>query len=242
MNSRKTTQLIKQLFPGVFIVMRQLSVVCLAAFVLTSCLGPKKIDKWVAQQYEGSFSAKPPKKTDMITVTSNLPFAGDHISTTEKNTSHMLPLLFYWQWDYKNTCTLNPQIPVNNFTKTVLTYSNKGLKQKLKGQRIELTVDKIPNTFAIDDKGHMIWVIYTFGWDVISFQPENKELIVSYKLFTADNTEIKKGVITVADSNKKLFLKRYQSIKKRTWQYLDQYDANIAAMSKQVVDKLVAEL
>ncbi len=110
------------------------------------------------------------------------------------------------------------------------------------GQRIELTIDKISNTFAIDDKGHMIWLIYAFGWDVVSVQPENKDMVVSYRLFTADNMEIKKAAITVADTNKKLFLKMYQSLKKRTWQYLDQYDANITSMSKQVVDKLVTEL
>jgi len=216
--------------------------VCLAACILTSCLGPKKIDKWVAKQYEGSFPTKPQKKSDIITVKSNLSFAGDHISATEKNTGHLLPLLFYWQWDHKNTCTLNPQIAVNNFTKTVLTYANKGLKQKLQGQRIELAIDKVPNTFAIDDKGHIIWLIYAFEWHVVSVQPENKDMVVSYRVFSTDNTEIKKGVITVADTNKKLFLKMYQSLKKRTWQYLDQYDASITSMSKQVIDKLVTEL
>jgi hypothetical protein len=126
-----------------------------------------------------------------------------------------------------NTCTLNPKIPVNAFRSTVQSYANsKGLKQKLNGQKIELSVDKIPNVFVLNDQGHIVWVVYAFGWDVITFRPDSQELVVSYKI-TNGNTETGKGVVRVANSDKVLRLRILQSIKNATGQYLNQYNENI---------------
>jgi len=213
--------------------------------VLSSgCLGPKKINKWVSRHYEGTIPPAPPAKAnETITITTSLPPAADKLSNTEKKTSHFLPLLFYWQWDYKNTCVLNTKIAVNNFMNTVPAYAGrKGLKQKLHGQRLQLSIDQVPNTFAVDDKGHMIWIIYAFGWDVLTVQPTRTDLVVSYKLLQPDGTEVKTGVITIPDSDKGISIKMFQSLKKKTGQYLDQYDEQMTGMSKAVVDKLIMEL
>jgi hypothetical protein len=214
---------------------------CAMTLIFAGCLGPKKINKWVAKKY-GEAPAQIKKKNNSIIITSTVPSMGDVLSTTQKKTSHVLPLLFYWQWDYKNTCTLNPQIAVNNFTATVLSYANKGLIQKLAGERLELTIEKIPTSFAIDDKGHMIWVIYAFGWDILTVLPEDHNMIVGYKVFNADNTQTKSGKITVSNSDKGLTLGMWQSLRKKTYQYLDQYDETITSMSKICVDKLKKEL
>ncbi|MEO8405964.1 MAG: hypothetical protein ABI480_15260 [Chitinophagaceae bacterium] len=208
----------------------------------SSCLGPKKINKWTEKKYAGRVNEPVRKKSDFITITSALAPMGEQACNTEKKTSHLLPLLFYWQWDYKNTCTLNPKIPVNNFTSTVLSYSNSKLKQKLNGQTIQLSIDQIPNAYAIDDKGHLIWLIYAFGWDLITVQPEASNLVVSYKVLDTNGAETKKGTIRIADSNKTFALKEFQSLKKKTWKYLDQYDASITTMSKQFVDQLLTQL
>lgn len=167
---------------------------------------------------------------------------GDKTSITEMKTSHLLPLIFYWQYDYKNTCSLNPGLPLYNFASTVMSYGGKGLKNKLNGHRIELTVEKILTRFAIDDKGHIIWVIFVFGWDELSVRPEDKEMIGSYKVFNKDNAEAKNGIIDISNSDKGITLGMFQSIKKKTWQYLDQYDLNITIMSKLIVDKLMKKL
>lgn len=208
----------------------------------TSCLGPAKINKWVAKEY-AAVPSPIKKKSDYISVSSSLVSSDDRISTTEKNTGKVLPLVFYWQYDYKNTCTLNPRIPINNFTSTVLSYAGKKLKQKLDGQRVELTVEKIPNAFAIDDKGHIIVIIiYPIGWDVITIQPVALDMVVSYKVIKDDNTETKRGVITIPNKDRGAGLEMFQSLKKKTLQYLDQYNANITLMSKHVIDELITEL
>ena len=212
-----------------------------ALILMTSCLGPKKIDKWVAEKY-----MEPPapikKSHEHISVVSNFSFDGTKFSTTEKRTSNMVPLIVYWQFDYKNTCTLNPQIAVNIFTNTVNSYSGHGLKQKLEGQRIELTIEKVPNKFAIDDKGHLIWVVFAYSWDYLTVLPVEKDLVVSYKVFDINNLQMKQGSVTISGSDKPIDVHMFQSLKKKTWAFLDQYDAGIAVMSKHMVDQLVTEL
>ncbi len=216
-------------------------IICVISLFLSACLGPKKIDKWVVEQY-GELPEPSKKKSNYIIITSSLPSMGSKLSTTEKHTSHVLPLLFYWQLDYKNTCTINPQIPINNFTATAQAYANKSLKQKLAGQRIELAIETIPNVFAIDDEGHLIWIIYAFGWDKISIQPDSKAMVVSYKVFNTGDSMVKSGTVTVANTDKGVGLGMFKSLKNKTLEYLTDYDAHIASMTKSVIDQITAEL
>jgi hypothetical protein len=218
-----------------------LSLFIICALLLTSCLTAKKVDKQVSAIYGEKQQAQKKKQPDFISITSSLASTGDYTSTTVTKTSDVLPLVFYWSWDYKNTCTLNPQIPINNFTTTVLGMANKALKEKLNGQKIELSVDQIPNKFAFDDKAHLIFVIYAFGWDNVSIKAEKGDLVVSYKVFN-NNSESKKGTITIPYFDDRKNLGMFTSWKKATSGYLDQYDANITLMSKLFVDKLIKEI
>jgi hypothetical protein len=209
---------------------------------LSSCLGPKKIDKWIAKKYDNTLP-QTKKKNDYVTVNANVPYpGGNSISITESKTTNMLPLLFYWHWHYKNITTLNPQIGITTFANTVNNYANKSLKQKLNGKKIELTVDSIPTNFVIDDNAHMIWLIYAYGWDYISILPLNKQMAVSYKIINTDNTVFKTGSVTIPNIGKGVPLQMFQSLKKKTGEFLDEYESNIAVMSKTIVDKISEEL
>src|SRR4051812_27922181 len=107
--------------------------------LLTGCLGPKKVNKWVNTHY-GESSA-PKMKNDYLSVSSGLLSTDPKASVTTRQTKNFLPLIFYWQYDYINTCTLNPAIPIHAFSTAVLQYAGtKGLKQKLNGRKIELVV------------------------------------------------------------------------------------------------------
>ncbi len=209
---------------------------------LTSCLGPRKIDKWVAKHYQDQPIDAPKHKSEQITFISKLPSMGALPSQTEKSRSYMLPLLFYWHYDYSWSCTLNPDLPVNNFESAVIANAGHGLKQKLGANHLELTIQQLPHAFMLDDNGHIIWVIYAFGWEVITVKPQPTDMVIGYRLLNANNEEVKTGTITIADPNRTKPLKWFHSLKNTTWQYLEQYDANTAAMSKSVVNKLVTEL
>lgn len=219
-----------------------------AAFLvctLTGCIGPHKIDKWVARHYEDEPIEAPRHKSEQISFVSKLPVAddGQRPSVTRKNRRYMLPLLFYWKYDYNWACTLNPDVPVNNFQSTVASYARGALKQKLNGNHLELTIRQLPNSFLLDDRGWYIWtVFYGFGIETISIQPPPADMVVSYRLLNGSNEEVKTGSIMIADLDKTVTLKMFHSLKKTVWKYLEQYDANIGLMSKKLVDRLAGEL
>jgi hypothetical protein len=219
-----------------------LVLVTFAAF-LSGCLGPAKINKWVDKHCGETLNASTKTKGDYLSITSPLVTSDVKASTTKKQVKNFLPLLFYWQYDYMNTCTLNPKIPVNTFRSAVQSYVNsKGIKQKLNGQKLELTVEKLPNVFVLNDRGHIVYaVIYAFGWDDITFRPDNQELVVTYRVLNG-TTETQKGTVTVPNSDKLRRLRLFQSLRKATYQYLDQYNESIKAMSKVAVDKIVADV
>ncbi len=222
--------------------LKQLLILFFLSTFFLSCIGTKKIDKWVAKQYGSAIVEKPKAQNDFLYIISSISNNDNKLSTTTKQIKNMLPLIFYWQWDYINTCKFNSQIPFNNFTSTVLQYANsKGLKAKLNGQKIELSLDKTPSQFTLLDRGHEIWLVYAYGWDNISFRPDKEQMVVTYKILNA-GAVTKSGTIAIANEEKITNLKFLQSIKKATYQYFDDYDENIKTLSKKVIDKLITEL
>lgn len=210
------------------------------ASLLSGCLTSQKIDKFVGKQFNNELP-KPDKRSSDINVSSAISFNSPDISITETKTSHMLPLLFYWQWDYKNTCTLNPAIPINMFKKSLYSQANKGLNQKLKGQKLELTLEELPHAFAFDDKAHMVWVIYAFGWDKISVQPDLTDLVVSYKVLQ-NETVVKSGKISIKNNEKNRNVRFFQSWKSAITEYLAQYNDDMATMGRTCATQLTQEL
>jgi hypothetical protein len=212
----------------------------LFAGTLASCLNPHMINKWVVHHYQPEATEPVKRKNEQIVIVSKLHEMGLHPSETEKKWSHVLPLIVYWHFDYRNTCTLNPQIAVNNFGSSVSAYGGSRLKAKMNGRHLELTIEQIPNVFLLDDKGWLVFPV--FGVETLSIQPTVMDLIVSYRLFDSNNTEVKTGTISIGDPDKAVGLKMFHSLKKMTWEYLDHYDGNITSMSRRFIDKLAAEL
>lgn len=217
----------------------------IAAFALllftSGCLTAKKMDGWI-EEYEGGFTTKL-KTSDYITVvTPELP-KSDLSSVSQKGKYKLVPAIFYWKSERSVVSSLNPYIPVVNINSTILQYANtKKLKEKLNGQKIELTINKVPAVFNLVDRYQMIFfVVYYVHWEKVFISPQKQDLIISYRILK-ENTEIKKGTITVADPSKPRDLKFLQSVKKMTWNYLEEYDNIIKAMSKEFTDKLLLEI
>ncbi len=217
----------------------------LLVFVLmiafSSCLTSKKMDKFVAKQYNDELPTPDKKKQSDIVITSAVqsPVAG--ISATESKTSNLLPLVFYWQVDYKNTCTLNSNIAVTSFSREINGKYAKSLRQKLNGQNIELTIEQVPDQFAFDDKSHMVWLVYAFAWDKFTVQPSAKDMIVSYK--TNVNGQVAKtGRIVIKNKESNQGLRYLQSWKSAVSEYISAYNTNITAMTHEFATKLNDEL
>jgi hypothetical protein len=149
----------------------------------------------------------------------------------------------YWHWDYSTVSTLNPSVFINNLNAAMVPYANsKGLKQKLAGQKLELSVVKAPASFELTEKGNLIFIlVYYFGWEHIYIEPQKQDLVIAYRLLK-DGTELKKGELEIANRDQPISLRMFQSPKKMTWRYLDQYNTNVRTMGKELVDKLLTEV
>lgn len=216
-----------------------LTTLLVAVLVLSGCLTSQKMNAFVMEQYNNKLPGPDKKKNPAIAVTSAIPFTPEKsISVTTQKTSKVLPLILYWHYDYRHTCTLNPAIAVNSFTNTVYQQSTK-LNQKLNGQQLEITVEQVPNAFAIVDKaGILLFVIH---WDKVFVQPDFKDLIVSYKILQ-NGSEKKSGKLTIKNSEQNQGIRFFQSWKSATSEYLAQYNANITSMTKTFVNNLLQEL
>ena len=149
----------------------------LSVLLMTGCLTPSKLDKYVASQYGNQLPKQEKRKIENINIATKIPMDPAIISTTEKS-NKMLPLLVYWHWDYRNTCTLNASIGVSSFTKTVNPMANKELIPKLNGRQLELTVEQVPASFAIVDKGGAVWVLlYAIHWDKEYVELDKNQLL-----------------------------------------------------------------
>jgi hypothetical protein len=213
----------------------------LSVLFLSSCLTPQKMDKYVAEQYGNRIPKQNKIKKADINVSSIFPSPSNNISTTVKKRSNFLPLIVYWQGDYRHICTLNSSVAVNSFSNVVNTLTNKALTEKLAGQRLELTVEQIPTEFALVDKARMIWLIYAISWDKIYMEPDFKDLVVSYKLLQNDTT-VKTGKISIKGDAHNKGIRFFQSWKSATSEYLVDYNTNINTMSRAFMNQLAEEL
>jgi hypothetical protein len=212
-----------------------------ALFSLTSCLTSKKMDKFVAKHYNNELPKLGKKKKAEIMVTGSAPSNNSAISTTVHKTNNFLPLIVYWQWKHRQTCSLNSAIAVTNFSNTINATATKGLSQKLNNQTLELTVEEAPSGFSMVVNEHMIWLVYAYSWAKVYIEPDYKDLVVSYKMLQPDGN-LKTGKITVKNTDKNKGLRFFQSWKSATTEYLDAYNANLTTMTKSFVTQLTSEL
>lgn len=206
--------------------------------LLSGCLTSRKMDAFVAEQYNNELPKPDKKKNPDITITSSMPSDPVKISTTERKTSKVLPLILYWQFDYRHTCVLNPAIAVSNFRKIIYQQANK-LTQKLGGKQIELNVEQAPGAFAIVDKAHILLLF--IHWDRLYVEPDFKDLVVSYKV-SQNGNETKSGKITINNIEKNRDIRFAQSWKSSASEFLGEYNVDVADMSKNFVTKLLEEL
>lgn len=136
----------------------------------------------------------------------------------------------------------NPKIPVTLFANAVFSNVNKGLKQKLTGRHLELSIDSIPSIFYFTD--NQSGIANVFGAEVASIRSCscNKNMIVSYRLLSPENAEIKKGTILIPDMYVNVSLKMLQTFEGKMSQYFEEYDIAIAGMTKKLIDKMIKEL
>ncbi len=200
------------------------------------------MDAFISEQYNNEIPRVNKRRQPAeIVYSSALPSTPTAISTTESHTK-ILPLIVYWVIEERKSCSLNPGIATADFENTINKMANKGLNQKLNGERLELTVKQAPANFALVDKTHAIWLLlYAIHWEKVYIDPQPKDLEVSYTLSKNDST-LKTGLITVKNKANNQNLRFFQSWKSAVSEQLADYDSNVASMTEQFVDQLIHQL
>jgi ABC-type uncharacterized transport system auxiliary subunit len=91
-------------------------VLVISLCLLSGCLTAAKMDKFVAAQYNGELPKPNKKKKAEIEVTAPAATGNSSsISTTVHKTDKFLPLLVYWKYNHRQSCSLNPSIAVTKF-------------------------------------------------------------------------------------------------------------------------------
>lgn len=207
--------------------------------IAAGCINEKKMNKYVVNKYGETITTKK-IKNDYISITSPLLTDNAIPSESLKKTKKVIPLILYLRIYYQTSCTLNPKIPINQYSSALATYANsKGLKQKLNGGKLELSIDKVPLTFSFNDDYQYLLIV---SWEKIYLLPQSQEMVLSYKVFNNNGEEVKKGTISVPDPNNIKGKRYFQSVKNATNEYLYQYDENIKSMARYTVDELMKEL
>jgi hypothetical protein len=208
----------------------------------SGCLTTKRVDSWINTHY-GDGAMPTARRCDYIQVKTPDPVSSTPISITEKHKSKLIPALFYWKWKYGTKSTLNGSIPGKYFSSAAIPYANsKKLKEKLNGQTLELSIENMPAQFSmIYDGGAIFLLLWYVSWESVYVDPIVQDMVVNYRLLR-DNVETKTGTITIEDRNRAFQVKMFKSAKKTFWNYLDQYNTNIQSMSRQVIDRLIAEI
>lgn len=208
----------------------------------SSCLSARKMDKWIDKHYKET-AAGAGKKSDYISIKEESKPASLRLSTTTRGKKKLIPALFYWHWDYSTVSTLHSSVFVNSLNAGMVPYANsKGMRQKLDGKKLELSIVKAPASFELTEKGNLIYLIfYYIGWEHIYIEPRKEDLVVAYRILK-DGLEVKRGELEIPNRDQSISLKMFQSPRKMTWRYLDQYGNNVKNMSKELVDRLIVEV
>jgi len=212
------------------------------ALSLTGCLTAKRLDKFVAKQYNNDIPAYNKLKEGTVIIKANVPDPVSGISLTHNENKKFLPLLFYWEARYAKACRLNSQIFVNTFSNNLQAQYAKQIAQKLGNQKIELTIENVPRGFNFDIHEYFIFfIVGYYTWEKVGLETEPSDLVVSYRTLN-NGTTVKTGRIVVKNNISSRSLRFFQTWKSATAEFIQDYNSEIPIMTKSFAKSLLEEL
>lgn len=205
-----------------------------------SCVSTKRYTSFTKEKvWELQKTSQVTQKLDYLEIRTDSLIVQDSLIKVQKLKSFFIPAIFYWQSEHSLKCELSPKVPVRFFEQEFMRLADSAdLKSKLNGQKIELSILQIPNSFVYTHKEKTI--IFIVAYIVSSLEaiyPDNKELKIRYRIVENDENK-KTGIITIP--NTELPIKNvWKSSKKFTWVYLDKYKKINEKTAKDVFENLI---
>jgi hypothetical protein len=178
-------------------------------------------------------------RTDYLSFFASPLPATDELVQAEQLKSMFIPAIVYWHWNTTIGCDINSRYLAGLFSNSIaMQAEKKELRAKLKGAKVEVFIEELPNRFVYVNKGYVIFLLVAYTLSgVEGFFPDTKQfsLKLSFRIMndgviSSSNSVELKGVPT--NVNK-------WSTQKFVDNYLDAYVVNIETLSAVVVDKII---
>jgi hypothetical protein len=168
--------------------------------LLGSC-GTKKMNQSIAKYYpyHEDFTSD---STELVIVKPNEKL----LSLTQTNyvkrvKNVFIPVVIFWYWNVLYKCELDVKQELEKLCSDIKAdcYKYK-LDSILPEQRLELTVQAIPTSFAYQDKGYIFVYLYgyIYKYSKVAFPMLKENLVVAYKLYSKNNL-VREGTIVIDD-------------------------------------------
>lgn len=221
---------------------KTLALFCFITISLTSCLTTKRLDKFVAKQYNNEIPAYNKSKESAVTIKANIADPVSGISFTQHEGKKFLPLLFYWESQYAKACRLNSQIFANTFAGNLQAQYGSQIAQKLGGQKIELTIENVPRGFNFEIREYFIFfIVGYYTAERVGIDAEPSDLVVSYRTI-GNGTTVKTGRIIVKNTISTRPVRFFQTWKSAAAEFIKDYNSEIPIMTKSFAKSLLQEL
>jgi hypothetical protein len=208
---------------------------------LTSCIGTKKFTKFVESTLQENKTKEETIPTNLNFDLSGLDSLNKQIVST-KQKSLFIPAILYWQWENIIKCEIDPKTEGNIFIQNFTKYADIfNLQEKLQGRKLDIKIEKIPNSFVYTSKGYSMTFVFAYmvaELEVIT--PQKQHLVISYKL-SENGTAIKEGQVKALNTDYPINNKK-KSTKKFTSEYINHFQTNIEKLTEDIVTLLKSDI
>lgn len=182
--------------------MKTIIYTAIGALFLISC-STKKLNQSIGKYYPYYEEYATADSSDLVVVKPNEKYiAAPQSSYVRQVKNVFIPAIVFWKWNRLYKCELDKKQELQKLCSDIKAdcYKYK-LDSVLPDQKLELTIEAIPTSFAYQDKGFTF--IYLYGYfnkhAKITFPILKENLVVAYKLYSKHNL-IKEGTISIADN------------------------------------------
>jgi len=146
--------------------MKKIYIFILIPIVLSSCISTAKFNQYVYQGYSNLPKINKQNNNESVSIrTDELDDLEDLLVKSEKQKSYFIPAIIFWTWNTTIKCELSPTSVADRFNTSFISYADLfSLQQKLNGQRLELSLESVPNSFVYTSKGTILFLINSLNF------------------------------------------------------------------------------
>lgn len=220
------------------------SIVFALILFLSSCMTLSTFDKLVGTKVAKDDIRPAKVQFENIVVRSDASFYPESAFVSRKKASYFLPLIFYWQNVNKIECRFNSNYFENQFYVALKEADSEfDLAQYLKGRRLEVVINQMPDKFVYDDRYYGLTTVVCYSLYYKKVAPVNKHLKITFNVL--ENSELLKSVVYDQEIVADIVYQNYDTDEPGKYMitdYLDALKANYVRHCQKAILKLIDEL